>query len=76
MPPLKAPRSALVEFDVSPFPYEGRAAHRQAFLRCHGRGRPARPQLGARGVLWEDVTYCDAGRCCSCPRASTCAGPA
>jgi hypothetical protein len=23
VPPLKAPKSALVEFDVSPFPYEG-----------------------------------------------------
>ena len=50
IPPLKAPKSALVEFDVSPFPYEGhRAAHQSALLRRHGRRWPARPQLGTRG---------------------------
>ena len=50
IPPLKAPRSALVEFDVSPVPLRrARAAHQPALLRRHRRGRPARPQLRARG---------------------------
>ncbi len=60
IPPLKAPRSALVEFDVSPFPYEGNVPRtsRPFFDVTDEDGRRGHSSARA-GVLWEDSTYSD-----------------
>jgi hypothetical protein len=65
IPPLKAPKSALVEFDVSPFPYEGLVPRtsRPFFDAMDEDGRRGHSRARA---LWEDATYSDAGRRCSC----------
>jgi len=57
--PLKAPKSALVEFDVSPFPYEGLVPRtsRPFFDVTDDDGR--RGHSSRAGVLWEDATYSD-----------------
>jgi hypothetical protein len=59
IPPLKAPKSALVEFDVSPFPYEGLVPRtsRPFFDVTDDDGR--RGHSSRAGVLWEDATYSD-----------------
>jgi hypothetical protein len=59
IPPLKAPKSALVEFDVSPFPYEGLVPRtsRPFFDVTDDDGR--RGHTARAGVLWEDTTYSD-----------------
>jgi hypothetical protein len=59
IPPLKAPKSALVEFDVSPFPYEGLVPRtsRPFFDVTDDDGR--RGHTARAGVLWEDATYSD-----------------
>lgn len=58
--PLKTPRSALVEFDVAPFPYEGMVprTHRPFFDVTDEDGRRGHRSARA-GVLWEDSTYSD-----------------
>jgi len=60
IPPLRAPKSALVEFDLSPFPYEGVVPRTQRpFLDVtdeEGRRGHSSPRSG---VLWEDATYSD-----------------
>ncbi len=58
--PLKAPKSALVEFDVAPFPYEGVVprTHRPFFDVTDEDGRRGHRSARA-GVLWEDSTYSD-----------------
>ena len=60
VPPLKAARSALVEFDVSPFPYNGVVPRtsRPFFDVTDEDGRRGHSSARA-GVLWEDVTYSD-----------------
>ena len=60
IPPLKTPKSALVEFDLSPFPYEGLVprTHRPFFDVTDEDGRRGHSSARA-GVLWEDVTYSD-----------------
>ena len=60
IPPLKAPKSALVEFDVSPFPYEGNVPRtsRPFFDVTDEDGRRGHSSARA-GVLWEDSTYSD-----------------
>ena len=60
VPPLKAPKSALVEFDVSPFPYEGVVPRtsRPFFDVTDEDGRRGHSSARA-GVLWEDATYSD-----------------
>jgi hypothetical protein len=60
VPPLKAPKSALVEFDVSPFPYEGLVPRtsRPFFDVTDDDGRRGHSTARA-GVLWEDATYSD-----------------
>ena len=60
IPPLKAPKSALVEFDVSPFPYEGLVPRtsRPFFDVTDEDGRRGHSSARA-GVLWEDATYSD-----------------
>ncbi|HEY7086076.1 MAG TPA: alpha/beta hydrolase [Hyphomicrobiaceae bacterium] len=60
IPPLKAAKSALVEFDVSPFPYEGVVPRTQRpFLDVTDEeGRRGHSSARA-GVLWEDATYSD-----------------
>lgn len=59
MLPLKAARSALVEFDIAaPFPYAGRAPSGRPFLDVtDDDGR--RGHSTSRGVLWEDVSFSD-----------------
>ena len=59
IPPLKAPKSALVEFDLSPFPYEGVVprTRRPFFDVTDEDGR--RGHSSGHGVLWEDATYSD-----------------
>ena len=58
--PLRAPRSALVEFDVSPFPYDGVVPRtsRPFFDVIDEDGRRGHRSARA-GVLWEDATYSD-----------------
>ncbi len=58
--PLKAPRSALVDFDVSVFPYDGLVPRTSQpfFDVTDGDGRRGHSSARA-GVLWEDVTYSD-----------------
>ena len=58
--PLKAPRSALVEFDLAPFPYEGIVppTSRPFFDVTDADGRRGHRSTRA-GVLWEDVTFSD-----------------
>jgi hypothetical protein len=58
--PLRAPRSALVEFDVSAFPYEGVVPRtsRPFFDVIDEDGRRGHRSARA-GVLWEDGTYSD-----------------
>src|SRR5581483_8715446 len=58
--PVKAPKSALVEFDVSPFPYDGIVPRtsRPFFDVRTEDGRRGHSSARA-GVLWEDVTYSD-----------------
>src|SRR5581483_359939 len=58
--PLKTPRSALVEFDVAPFPYDGVVprTHRPFFDVTDEDGRRGHRSARA-GVLWEDSTYSD-----------------
>jgi hypothetical protein len=60
IPPLRAPKSALVEFDLSPFPYEGVVPRtlRPFFDITDEDGRRGH-STGRAGVLWEDVTYSD-----------------
>src|SRR5262249_62045264 len=60
IPPLKAPKSALVEFDLPPFPYEGVVPLTQRpFLDVTDEeGRRGHSSARA-GVLWEDATYSD-----------------
>ena len=60
IPPLKAPKSALVEFDLSPFPYNGLVPHtsRPFFDVTDEDGRRGHSTSRA-GVLWEDATYSD-----------------
>ena len=60
IPPLKAPKSALVEFDASPFPYEGLVPRtsRPFFDVTDDDGRRGHSSARA-GVLWEDATYSD-----------------
>ena len=59
IPPLRAPKSALVEFDLSPFPYEGVVPRTQRpfFDVTDEEGR--RGHSSRAGVLWEDATYSD-----------------
>jgi hypothetical protein len=60
IPPLKAPKSALVEFDVSVFPYDGVVPRtsRPFFDVTDEDGRRGHSSARA-GVLWEDSTYSD-----------------
>ena len=60
IPPLKTPKSALVEFDQSPFPYEGVVPRtsRPFFDVTDEDGRRGHSSARA-GVLWEDATYSD-----------------
>jgi hypothetical protein len=66
--PVAATRSALVPFDVSPFPYKGVSPRTgKPFLDVqegerHGRTSPR------GGVLWEDTTYSDRRVLLSIPR--------
>jgi hypothetical protein len=58
MLPLRSPRTALVEFDLAPFPYAGRAPSGRPFLDVTDEdGR--RGHSTSRGVLWEDVSFSD-----------------
>jgi len=58
MLPLRSPRTALVEFDLAPFPYQGRAPSGRPFLDVTDEdGR--RGHSTSRGVLWEDVSFSD-----------------
>ena len=58
MLPLKSPRTELVEFDLAPFPYEGRSPSGRPFLDVTDEdGR--RGHRTSRGVLWEDVSFSD-----------------
>ncbi len=60
IPPLKAAKTALVEFDVSPFPYNGVVprTRRPFFDVTDEDGRRGHSSARA-GVLWEDTTYSD-----------------
>src|SRR5262245_24785159 len=60
IPPLKAAKTALVEFDLSPFPYEGNVPRtsRPFFDVTDEDGRRGHSSARA-GVLWEDSTYSD-----------------
>src|SRR6185295_12609657 len=60
IPPLKASRSALVAFDLSPFPYEGVVPRTQRpfFDVTDEDGRRGHSSPRA-GVLWEDDAYSD-----------------
>ena len=58
MLPLKSARTELVEFDLGPFPYEGRAPSGRPFLDVTDEdGR--RGHSTSRGVLWEDASFSD-----------------
>jgi len=59
VPPLRAARSALVEFDLAPFPYYGinPRTSRPFMDVTDEEGR--RGHRTARGVLWEDDTFSD-----------------
>ena len=60
IPPLRAPKSALVEFDLSPFPYEGVVPRTQRpFLDVTDEEGRRGHSSGRAGVLWEDATYSD-----------------
>ena len=60
IPPLRAPKSALVEFDVSPFPYEGNVPRTsRPFFDVTGEDGRRGHSSGRAGVLWEDATYSD-----------------
>jgi pimeloyl-ACP methyl ester carboxylesterase len=56
---VKQAKTKLVEFELSPFPYEGiNPATGRPFLNVDGAGR--RGHTGSRGrVLWEDETFSD-----------------
>ncbi|HJU30242.1 MAG TPA: hypothetical protein VJ740_02245, partial [Hyphomicrobiaceae bacterium] len=60
IPPLRAARSALVAFDLSPFPYEGVVPRTQRpfFDVTDEDGRRGHSSSRA-GVLWEDDAYSD-----------------
>ena len=60
LPPLEAPKGEFVEFDASPFPYDGRVptTGRPFFDIIDEDGRRGHRSARA-GVLWEDVTYSD-----------------
>jgi hypothetical protein len=60
VPPLKAAKTALVEFDLSPFPYDGVVprTRRPFFDVTDEDGRRGHSSARA-GVLWEDSTYSD-----------------
>ena len=59
MLPLQAARTELVEFDLAPFPYEGRAPSGKPFLDVTDEdGRRGHRTWRGR-VLWEDVSFSD-----------------
>jgi hypothetical protein len=60
LPPLKAPKGELVEFDAAPFPYNGRVptTGRPFFDVTDEDGRRGH-RTSRAGILWEDVTYSD-----------------
>jgi hypothetical protein len=59
VPPLRSARSALIEFDLAPFPYHGiNPRTNRPFMDVTDEdGR--RGHETARGVLWEDATFSD-----------------
>jgi hypothetical protein len=60
LPPLKAPKGELVEFDAAPFPFNGRVptTGRPFFDVTDEDGRRGH-RTSRAGILWEDVTYSD-----------------
>ena len=57
---LAVAKTALVPFEVSPFPYRGEVPEKDQAVPRRARGRPARPLFRARrGTYWEDETYSD-----------------
>jgi hypothetical protein len=60
VPPLKSAKTALVEFDVSPFPYEGVVPRtRKPFFDVTNEDGRRGHSTARSGVLWEDTTYSD-----------------
>jgi hypothetical protein len=59
MLPLQSAKTELVEFDLAPFPYEGRAPSGKPFLDVTDEdGRRGHRTWRGR-VLWEDVSFSD-----------------
>jgi hypothetical protein len=58
--PLKSAKTALVEFDVSPFPYDGLVPRtRRPFFDVTDEDGRRGHSTARSGVLWEDSTYSD-----------------
>jgi len=55
--PLTAELTALVPFDMSPFPFDGEKPNEGIFLNIFAAGR--RGHAGRGGTYWEDTTYSD-----------------
>jgi hypothetical protein len=58
VPPLSEAKTALIEFDNSPFPYEGKMPSGKPFLDVVENGRRGH-RTSSGHVYWEDETYSD-----------------
>jgi len=58
VPPLSEAKTALIDFDTSPFPYEGKMPGGKAFLDVIEGGRRGH-RTSSGHVYWEDETYSD-----------------
>ena len=56
--PLAAELTALVPFDMSPFPFDGEKPNEGVFLNIFAAGRRGHA-TGRGGTYWEDTTYND-----------------
>ena len=59
MQPLQSARTELVEFDLAPFPYEGRSPSGKPFLDVTDEDGRRGHRTWRGGVLWEDVSFSD-----------------
>ena len=59
--PTAKPKTALVAFDASPFPFDGRPLPGQdkPFFDVEKDGRRGRTSARGGTVYWEDATYSD-----------------